>query len=55
MIAKAKEYNAKELICNINELCKLNEQLDSKNTVIKMKEIVPEFKSNNSTYEKLDF
>ncbi|WP_298263668.1 nucleoside-diphosphate sugar epimerase/dehydratase [uncultured Lutibacter sp.] len=55
LIAKVKKFNANEIICNINELCKLNEQLDDKNTVIKMKEIVPEFKSNNSAYEKLDF
>ncbi|WP_026897140.1 nucleoside-diphosphate sugar epimerase/dehydratase [Daejeonella oryzae] len=38
----------------INELVDLNDLGDDYEVVKKMKEIVPEFKSNNSVYEKLD-
>ena len=39
---------------HIFELCQLNQNLDVTATVLKMKEIVPEFISNNSEYELLD-
>ncbi|MDP3313051.1 nucleoside-diphosphate sugar epimerase/dehydratase [Lutibacter sp.] len=39
---------------NIEELCKINFELNYTATVKKMKEIVPEFISNNSIYEGLD-
>ena len=38
----------------IEELINMSFQEDSENLVIKMKELVPEFKSKNSKYEKLD-
>ena len=38
----------------INELVDLNNLCNDYEVVKKMKEIVPEFKSNNSVYEKLD-
>ena len=39
---------------NIEELIEVSKQYDDMLTVKKMKEIVPEFKSNNSVYEALD-
>ena len=54
MIAKIKETD-EDIICDeIVELCRLNEELDVERTVLKIKEIVPEFISNNSKYEVLD-
>ena len=42
-------------ICKeINELIEISRNYDDMATVAKMKEIVPEYKSNNSIYEKLD-
>lgn len=54
MIAKVKSLDAKEIEQKINELCVFNRELDFEKTVAKMKEIVPEFISNNSIYEKFD-
>ncbi|MFZ2285179.1 MAG: nucleoside-diphosphate sugar epimerase/dehydratase [Lutibacter sp.] len=54
MIAKVKMLDAKEIEQKINELCVFNKELDFEKTVSKMKEIVPEFISNNSIYEKFD-
>ena len=39
---------------DIDELVELSKQYDNMATVKKMKEIVPEYKSNNSVYEALD-
>ena len=39
---------------NIDELVELAKQFDNMETVRKMKQIVPEYKSNNSVYEILD-
>ena len=38
----------------IQDLISINKELNSNKTVLKMKEIVPEFISNNSNYEALD-
>ena len=38
----------------IEDLVALSKQFDNMATVRKMKEIVPEYKSNNSVYEVLD-
>ncbi|OGS69119.1 MAG: polysaccharide biosynthesis protein [Flavobacteria bacterium RIFCSPLOWO2_12_FULL_35_11] len=54
MIAKVKTLDAKEIGQKINELCDSNRDLNFEQTVAKMKEIVPEFISNNSIYEKFD-
>lgn len=42
------------IIQNIESLIALGEEQQNMNIVSKMKEIVPEFKSNNSEYEQLD-
>ena len=39
---------------DIEELVDMSKRYDNMTTVKKMKEIVPEYKSNNSEYEKLD-
>lgn len=51
--AKIKE-NGLEIIPVINELIELFKTQNNELIVRKMKELVPEFKSNNSIYEKLD-
>ncbi|HRZ98798.1 MAG TPA: nucleoside-diphosphate sugar epimerase/dehydratase, partial [Paludibacter sp.] len=54
MIAKVQEYNF-ELVSNqIDELIKYSHLCKSYMTVSQMKKIVPEFKSKNSQYERLD-
>lgn len=53
-IAEVREYDYEEVSRQINELIELSNQYDDMATVKKMKEIVPEYKSNNSKYEKLD-
>lgn len=54
MIAKVKKVDSLSTKKQIEELCILNKELDYQQTVKKMKEIVPEFISNNSEYELLD-
>lgn len=54
MIAKVKELNVNDVQQKINDLCVSNRELNFEQTVSKMKEIVPEFISNNSIYEKFD-
>ena len=53
-IAEVREYNYDEVSKEINELIATSKQYDDMATVKKMKEIVPEYKSNNSVYEVLD-
>lgn len=53
-ILKAKERKLETSIEDIEALIAMFEDQDNFEIVKKMKEIVPEFKSNNSTYEKLD-
>lgn len=53
-IANVREYDYSEVERDIEELIELSKQYDDMLTVKKMKEIVPEFKSNNSVYEALD-
>ena len=53
-IAEVREYDY-DLVCKaIDELIEISKHYDDMATVAKMKEIVPEYKSNNSIYEKLD-
>jgi len=54
MVAKVKEYDPQAVSASINELIGLFGQQDNTPIVKKMKELVPEFKSNNSVFEELD-
>jgi FlaA1/EpsC-like NDP-sugar epimerase len=54
MVAKVKNYNFEDVDANIRELISLFDMQDNISIVGKMKEIVPEFISNNSVYGKLD-
>ena len=53
-IAEVREYDFSEVSRQIDELVEISGLYNDMNTVRKMKEIVPEFKSNNSVYEELD-
>ncbi|MBO4634304.1 MAG: polysaccharide biosynthesis protein [Bacteroidales bacterium] len=53
-IAQVREYDYDEVSKSIDELVEISKHFDDMATVRKMKEIVPEYKSNNSVYEKLD-
>ena len=53
-IAEVREYDYDKVSRQIDDLIKISKQFDDMATVKKMKEIVPEYKSNNSKYEKLD-
>ncbi len=54
LIAKVIEYDFTFIYSQIEQLIKLAKNHFNTETVVKMKEIVPEFISNNSVYEKLD-
>jgi len=54
MIAKVKEYDFETISKDISELISLFDKQENAAIVGKMKDIVPEYKSNNSVYEKLD-
>ncbi len=54
MIASPISLDCNSVINKIDILCHLNKNEDTKVTVTLMKQIVPEFISNNSEYEKLD-
>ena len=53
-IAQVREYDYDEVSRDIDELVEISKQFDNMATVRKMKQIVPEYKSNNSVYEVLD-
>ena len=53
-IAEVRQYDYDEVNKNIEELTEIAKEFDNMATVKKMKEIVPEYKSNNSVYEVLD-
>ena len=53
-IAEVREYDFGQVCNDINELIEIAKRYDGMETVRKMKEMVPEFKSNNSVYEVLD-
>jgi len=56
MIAKVREVDFREIEENFSELSEeINIQVEESLLVLKMKSILPEFKSNNSIYEELDF
>ena len=53
-IAQVREYDYADVCKEIDELVEIAKHYDNMATVKKMKEIVPEYKSNNSVYEALD-
>lgn len=53
-IAKVRNYSYDEVRHQIDQLIRDTEKMDDMLTVSQMKQIVPEFKSNHSKYEKLD-
>ena len=53
-IASVREYDYDKVNKEIEDLVEISKHFDDMNTVKKMKEIVPEYKSNNSVYEELD-
>lgn len=53
-IAEVREYDYDEVCNDIDNLVEIAKRYDDMKTVQKMKEIVPEYKSNNSIYEQLD-
>ncbi len=53
-IAKVREYDYNTVEKDIEALCEVARDFDPMTTVKKMKEIVPEYKSNNSIYQQLD-
>ena len=52
--AKVREYDYKEVNHAIDQLTELAIRVEKMEMVKMMKQIVPEFKSKNSEYEKLD-
>ena len=53
-IAEVRQYDYKEVNKDIEELIEIAKGFENMATVKMMKEIVPEYKSNNSVYEVLD-
>ena len=53
-IAEVREYDYANVCRQIDDLIEIAKRYDNMATVRKMKEIVPEYKSNNSVYEQLD-
>lgn len=54
MIAKVREYDFQQVEKQIDVLINIAKNQNEREIVLKMKELVPEFKSNNSIYEELD-
>lgn len=54
MIADVREYEYEEVNRKVNSLVQTSYEYDDMRTVMKMKEIVPEFKSINSPFESVD-
>ena len=53
-IAEVREYDYQKVSKEIDELIAISKRFDDMATVKKMKDIVPEYISNNSIYEQLD-
>ena len=53
-IAEVRQYDYDEVCKAMDELIEISKRYDNMATVAKMKEIVPEFKSNHSVYEVWD-
>lgn len=54
MVAKVREYEFEMVEKQIDSLICISKNQNEREIVLKMKELVPEFKSNNSIYEELD-
>jgi hypothetical protein len=54
LIAKVKSYNFEDISTRINQLIQLVETADNMQIVAAMKDIVPEFRSHNSSFKALD-
>lgn len=54
MVAKVRKFNFDEVESLINSLCERKDKLTNKLIVSSMKQMVPEYISNNSVYEELD-
>jgi FlaA1/EpsC-like NDP-sugar epimerase len=54
MIAKTDDLNVEHTLLLVDRLCNKNKEIDNKSSVSIIKELVPEYISNNSIYEKLD-
>ena len=54
MIANVRHYEFDLISEQISELTKLFSEQDNEAIILKMKQIIPEYLSNNSVYEKLD-
>ena len=53
-IAEVRPYDYRQVCQDIDELIAISKKYNDMETVRKMKQIVPEYKSNNSVYEELD-
>ncbi|MEP1488763.1 MAG: nucleoside-diphosphate sugar epimerase/dehydratase [Algibacter sp.] len=53
MISKTRELDYEKIKSDIEELCITN-RFQNNNIVMKMKRLIPEYKSNNSDYERFD-
>ena len=53
-IATVREYDYEDVCRDIDELSTVSQSFDDMKTVSKMKQIVPEYKSNNSVFSVLD-
>jgi hypothetical protein len=49
-----RRYDFRQVQADIDELVQIARNYDNMATVKKMKEMVPEYKSNNSVYSELD-
>ena len=54
LIGKVREYDYEDVKGIIEELIKSFDTQDNELIVQRMKDLVPEFKSNNSIFQKLD-
>lgn len=54
MIARTKNLNVIDIQQKIEKLCAINSKMRNLEIVSSIKEIIPEYRSNNSTYEVLD-
>jgi FlaA1/EpsC-like NDP-sugar epimerase len=54
MIADTQIFDTSKICASIEELCTVNRKINNQQTVTLIKQLIPEFKSNNSVFEKLD-
>ena len=53
-VARVREYKRNDILASYDKLAELALAVNVEDTVRLMKRVVPEFKSNNSEYERLD-